>query len=114
MSHINRFQIISFLALATLATLLLFDLFPLESIIILALISILMLATIGWSWRIILLYFCTFILGPLAEYLAMHFTSQWSYANPFVFGIPLFLPFLWGNASLLIVGLNNFIGRMLK
>jgi len=46
-------------------------------------------------------YATGFVFGPLAEGLAIQ-TGAWEYASPSVLGIPLWLPFVWGNAALFI------------
>ncbi len=47
------------------------------------------------------LYIIAAIVGPLFEATAIHF-GAWIYAKPDLIGIPLWLPFLWGNAALAI------------
>jgi len=50
--------------------------------------------------------FKTFILcsisGAIAEYVAISF-GAWNYQNPDLFNIPVWLPLLWGIASVFIV-----------
>jgi hypothetical protein len=46
-------------------------------------------------------YATGFVFGPLAEGLAIQ-TGAWEYASPSVLGIPVWLPFVWGNAALFI------------
>jgi len=41
------------------------------------------------------------VFGPLGEMICIRF-GVWAYANPTALGIPLWLPFAWGFASLLI------------
>ena len=41
------------------------------------------------------------ILGPMAEVVCIYF-RVWSYSNPTFLGIPLWLPFAWGIAALMI------------
>ena len=48
-----------------------------------------------------------FVFGPLAEGLAIQ-TGAWAYASPSVLGIPLWLPFVWGNAALFIQNSADF------
>jgi hypothetical protein len=47
------------------------------------------------------IYVVGFVFGPLAEGLAIQ-TGAWEYASPSVLGIPVWLPFVWGNAALFI------------
>ena len=46
-------------------------------------------------------FFLTSLFGALSEILAIRF-GVWTYANPTYLGIPLWLPLLWGQASLFI------------
>lgn len=50
-----------------------------------------------------LLYSVCAISGALAETAAIH-TGAWAYASPSIFGIPYWLPLLWGIAALFIKG----------
>ncbi len=65
---------------------------------VLALLSVSMLKNEGDA-SALYLYLVAFILGPLAEFAAIHF-GAWSYANPHIFGFSIWLPFVWGNAGL--------------
>jgi uncharacterized membrane protein YoaT (DUF817 family) len=69
---------------------------------LLVLISIGMLYLI-WDANILKVYAVAFVFGPLSEILAIH-QKLWSYAAPSFFGIPLWLPFLWGTAALFFLG----------
>lgn len=41
------------------------------------------------------------IVGPIGEIIAIYF-GVWQYANPSFLGIPMWLPFVWGLAIVLI------------
>ncbi len=57
------------------------------------------------------IYLLGCVIGPVAEMVCLN-TGVWSYAQPVVFGMfPLWLPLLWGNASLLIYRLSRWIGE---
>jgi len=59
---------------------------------------------IRWhSKKDLVYYFAAFILGPAGELYAAY-SGAWSYTKPF-FYIPLWLPFLWGIASLFMMRL---------
>jgi hypothetical protein len=47
--------------------------------------------------RLLFSYLFGFFFGPLAEVVAIH-AGAWTYAAPQFFGMPLWLPFLWGSA----------------
>lgn len=41
------------------------------------------------------------IVGPLAEIVCIYF-GTWTYANPSILGIPIWLPIVWGLATIII------------
>ena len=49
--------------------------------------------------------------GAAAEALAIHF-GTWTYANPSFVGIPLWLPLLWGIATVVIVRVYLLIQKL--
>ncbi len=51
--------------------------------------------------RFVAVYAFGFIFGPLTEAFAIR-TGAWQYAMPSFFGIPVWLPFLWGCAALIL------------
>jgi hypothetical protein len=53
------------------------------------------------------------VLGPLAEVIAIHF-GVWSYANPFILGIPMWLPLAWGLCIIFMKRLVELFIRMEK
>jgi hypothetical protein len=65
---------------------------------LLILLSVLMLKNEG-DTAALYLYASAFVLGPLSEAVTIYF-GAWSYADPHIFGFPIWLPFVWGNASL--------------
>ena len=85
---------------------------PLVVVTLLFIISVLMLA-IDWNKRTLLLYFLVFASGPLAESVAIYF-GAWDYTRPVFLGIPLWLPFVWGNSSLYIIRLKAVIDLLLR
>lgn len=50
------------------------------------------------SRRLFLTYLFGFVFGPIAEALSIA-AGAWSYANPQFFGVPVWLPFVWGAAT---------------
>ncbi|OGF82036.1 hypothetical protein A2924_00330 [Candidatus Giovannonibacteria bacterium RIFCSPLOWO2_01_FULL_44_16] len=81
--------------------------YPALTILALAVIGVLMLA-IKWNKRNALLYLAIFVSGPIAESISIYF-GAWSYNDSTYFGIPFWLPFVWGNASLYIVRVKALI-----
>jgi uncharacterized membrane protein YoaT (DUF817 family) len=55
--------------------------------------------------RDISIYLVAFILGSIAESVAVYF-GAWEYSEPFYL-IPLWLPFVWGIAALLIKNISE-------
>jgi hypothetical protein len=49
----------------------------------------------------VVVYATGFIFGPAAEAVSIT-TGAWEYDSTFVFGVPVWLPFVWGNAALFI------------
>lgn len=56
----------------------------------------------------IYIYVVAFCAGPLSEALVIYF-GAWAYAEPYILGVPLWLPFIWGNAGLFIHRLNQYV-----
>ncbi len=65
------------------------------------LITSLLFLKLNWSSKPLHLYVGAFILGPAAEILAIAH-GVWSYADPHFLGIPVWLPFVWGNAAVFV------------
>jgi len=59
-----------------------------------------------------LFYVVAFILGPLAEFVAVHF-GAWEYSRPFYF-IPLWLPFVWGISALFMKNISETLLEIRK
>jgi hypothetical protein len=55
--------------------------------------------------RDLFFYFVAFILGSLGESIAIYF-GAWKYSKPFYL-IPLWLPFLWGIAALVVKNISE-------
>jgi uncharacterized membrane protein YoaT (DUF817 family) len=49
----------------------------------------------------LVVYAVGFVFGPTAEVLGIH-AGAWSYSTNDLLGIPIWLPFVWGNAALFI------------
>lgn len=54
------------------------------------------------------IYVVAFLFGPLSETPVIYF-GAWSYAEPHIGNIPIWLPFVWGNAGLFLNRVNNHI-----
>lgn len=78
----------------------------LSSVFLLA-VGILMLV-IDWHPRNVLFYVAVMISGPISEAIAIYF-GVWTYADPFFFGVPLWLLFVWGNAGIYFIRLKDVI-----
>jgi hypothetical protein len=71
-----------------------------------ALIALLLVTTVG-IYKIrpnatsIVVYMTGFVFGPLAEAASIS-TGAWEYDTTLLLGVPVWLPFVWGNAALFI------------
>src|SRR3989338_3633200 len=74
-------------------------------LIALIVITILMLI-IDHQKSAIIAYCVAFFFGPLSEAVAIYF-GAWTYATTDILGFPVWLPFLWGCATLAINRLNT-------
>ena len=63
---------------------------------------------VDWNKQNLIIYLFVFVSGPIAEAIAIYF-GAWSYSYPFIAGIPLWLPFVWGNSSLYIIRMKALI-----
>lgn len=95
----NRFFIVLG-SVVVLATTVLLWRDALLAALVLAVIDVGMLLYLK-SKKYFIIFCYGFIFGPASEMLAIHF-GVWSYAEPQFLGIPLWLPFVWGAASITI------------
>lgn len=63
---------------------------------------------------VIFIYITTFVFGALSEMLVINVGSAWHYTFSQFLGIPIWLPFIWGNAGVFMVRLNLFIKFLLN
>lgn len=70
-------------------------------------LSVLMLAA-SWSWEHFIVYGALFVSAVFMELLCVSI-GLWSYGHPFVFGIPLWVPFVWSNSALFIIELKEVV-----
>lgn len=54
------------------------------------------------------IYVISAVFGPVGEIVAIYF-GVWSYSNPTLLGIPIWLPFLWGMAGMLLYRISTII-----
>jgi uncharacterized membrane protein YoaT (DUF817 family) len=59
----------------------------------------------------LVVYAVGFVFGPLAEILGIH-AGAWSYSSSDFLGIPVWLPFVWGNAALFIQNTGEVATRV--
>ena len=52
----------------------------------------------------VVVYATAFVFGPSAEAVSIA-TGAWTYDSPQLLGIPIWLPFVWGNAGLFILNM---------
>lgn len=109
--ELYKFLLICPLALLTLIIPSLFD-NSVFIVISLLCVSFLMLI-IDWNYKYLILYLAIFVSGPIAEAIAIYF-GVWTYTNPVFIGVPMWLPFVWGNAGLYIIRLKALIDIFLR
>ena len=83
---------------------------PLTATFIELVLSICMLF-VKWDRVVFVAYITCFVLGPIGEATAIAF-GAWQYPMPAFIGVPLWLPFVWGNAGVFIIRLNSFLGHI--
>ena len=57
------------------------------------------------------LYFTGFILLPLYDLILVS-RGVWSYGNPTIYGVPIWLPFAYGLGTVMIVKIGNSVSRI--
>jgi hypothetical protein len=105
--EIKKFLVICLLSIFTLLIPSLFGDDLTLSVLLLFIVSLAMLS-VDWNIKNIIYYIAIFVSGPLAESIGIHF-GAWTYSHPVFIGIPLWLPFVWGNAGLYVLRLKSLI-----
>jgi uncharacterized membrane protein YoaT (DUF817 family) len=54
----------------------------------------------------VVVYITAFVFGPAAEAVSIT-TGAWDYDSSQLFGVPVWLPFVWGNAGLFILNMSE-------
>jgi hypothetical protein len=80
-------------------------------LLLLALNSALIIA-IGKLREDLLLYTVIACFGPIAEAISIDY-GTWSYVLPYAFGLPYWLPLVWGTAAIFIKRAWEFLGEYL-
>ncbi|HTE22641.1 MAG TPA: hypothetical protein VK674_06395 [Candidatus Limnocylindria bacterium] len=81
---------------------------PLITLLLLMSLGLVLNAVTGW--RLIKVYLITALLGCAAEVICIQ-AGAWQYGSPQFLGIPIWLPFVWGNASVLFFELAGQFGH---
>ena len=63
--------------------------------------------------RDIALFVFSALFGAAAESFVIQLGGAWSYPDPQLFGIPIWLPLVWGTAGVFLVRASGFIGERL-
>lgn len=101
MSDRRKFVVNAALALATLFLTAVLWHYPV-ALIALLLVTAVAIYRIRPDATSIVVYATAFVFGPLAEAVSIT-TGAWAYDSPQLLGIPIWLPFVWGNAGLFIL-----------
>ncbi len=68
----------------------------------------------SWSWEHVIVYVTLFLIAILTETLCVYL-GIWSYSMAGIFGVPLWVPFMWSNSGLFVIELkeaiDGYIGR---
>ncbi len=112
MDAVKKDLLLGFLILAF--EILLFYFFWKENIVLtVLLLAISAVILLGFSSREEkVLYFVCFILGPIFD-LTLVPRGVWAYGNPFMFGVPLWLPFAYGIGTVMIVKIGKSIAKLI-
>ncbi len=102
-----KFILLGFLAILTLAVPISFSRNNILVLFLIALVSFLM-CLIKPKFSYLAVFAVGFIFGTMSEIIAIHY-GLWSYRDVFMYGVPIYLPFVWGNASLYILGVYDFV-----
>ena len=70
--------------------------------------------TLVFSARAFVEYFTAFILAPLIFDIPAVHLGVWSFATPQFFGIPFWLPFVYGNVALCVMEFRRFFYKKHK
>lgn len=78
----------------------------------LALFSVVSLGVImlraSWSWEHVAVYAALFLVAIITETLCVYL-GIWSYSMQGIFGVPLWVPFMWSNSGLFVIELKEAV-----
>lgn len=112
MSDRMKFVVNAALALATLFLTSLLWRHP-AGLIALLLVTAAAIYTIRPNATSVVVYLTAFVLGPAAEAASIT-TGAWAYDSSDFLGIPVWLPFVWGNAGLFILNMSELWKSLLR
>lgn len=98
-----KFVLNALLALATLLLTAALWRYPV-ALVALLLVAAAAIVTIRPNATSVVVYATAFFFGPAAEALSIT-TGAWSYHSDNLLGVPVWLPFVWGNAGLFILNM---------
>lgn len=98
-----KFVLNAALALATLFLTALLWQYPI-ALIALLLVTAAAILRIRPNATSVVVYATAFVFGPAAEAVSIT-TGAWAYDSPNFLGVPVWLPFVWGNAGLFILNM---------
>jgi len=78
-------------------------------LIAICLIALYIIGNMFWHKKYDYMYYLAgFVIGPSAEIAATYF-GVWTYANPTLLNIPIWLPFAWGLAAVMILRIGQTV-----
>ena len=106
-----KWPIVSLCAVLSFACLMLFR-DAVSTFVAVALLGIIMLIA-SWSWEHLIVYITLFIFGIVIEILSVR-EGVWSYATQNIFGVPIWIPFIWSNSGLFVIELKEIVDDYLR
>ena len=108
-SFLHRRLLTGVLYIGTFTVVVLYWRQPFTALALLIGLSIVLNAVTGW--KLIKMYVVCAVLGPISEIICIR-AGAWHYGHPQFLGIPIWLPFVWGNASILFFELAEQFGHI--
>mgnify|MGYP001618823577 FL=1 len=108
-----KWPIVFLCAVCTYVAIVLFRESAVLTFLSVASLGVLMLKA-SWSWEHFIVYVTLFLMAMLTETLCVYL-GIWSYSMAGLFGVPLWVPFMWSNSGLFVIELkeavDGYIGR---
>jgi uncharacterized membrane protein YoaT (DUF817 family) len=108
-----KWPIVFLCALFTYVAIIVFRESAILTLLSVASLGVLMLKA-SWSWEHFIVYITLFVMAIFTETLCVYL-GIWRYSMAGLFGVPLWVPFMWANSGLFVIELkeaiDGYIGR---